>query len=88
MKTVRKFNMDIEQLKKQNEELKKEIETLKKSRPDVAALEATIKELYANYGSKRVTVKVFQKRNGIPVMLRIVSTKDTDSGVAVEVAGE
>ncbi len=78
--------MDLESLKKQVEQLKGEIEQLKKNRPDTVSLETTIKELYSSVGSKRVTVKVFQKKNGVPVMLKIISTKETDNGMFVEVA--
>lgn len=78
--------MDLEVLKKENEVLKKEISELKKVRPDVKQLEETIKELYSTVGSKSVMVKVFQKRNGVPLLLQIKSKKATDNGLVVEVA--
>ncbi len=77
--------MDPEKVKAENEKLKKELNELKKSRPDVSQLEATIKELYATVGSKSVVVKIFQKKNGVPLLLKIISKKATDNGLVVEV---
>ena len=75
-----------EQLKKQIEELKKENEQLKRSRNDLSAFEATIKELYAALGSRKINVKVLQKKNGIPYILKVVSMKIAGDDVYVEVA--
>lgn len=78
-----------EQLKKAKEEieyLKKENEKLVKSLRSNDDLGHTIRELYAALGSKKQNIKILQKRGGVPVLIKIISQKETDSGIFIEVA--